>query len=565
MTFNPPNNFYHLKAVELRDFIDNLVKTELNKYNIINDTKQPSLPIAWGVYSEDEQSEESEEEPIEEDPPNVNPPVDYRPKVFNSNAFLNHLKIFSETNPILPLNTPTIYSKRSRFQKKRLTRKEQELLEKEPYLKNADVDTPWSIIPTKWQFNTPFLQPICKPPNEDSFRPLYLPSLPGFYFKYATNNPQKQSQQQQQQQQPQSQQPSQQPSTQQTPDQINDGARQATVLDYGAFQHVPSILCGHNENFIKTAYHVEGDAMIHAMSKRINEEFSHKISNYLNDKLGHVKPDSYNGNWEVFYRNYLHDQIQNSKEFIDDIFFGGVQGKAYLNSILNYIQEIINESNLSPDDPRSQLLIQRLKNNYFEQISDHYTLLEDIQQSFETGNLDNLQPSFDYYDKTRIAQIRNLAFKAYLRSSSAKVDCRKLLFDENVKDLSKSDYREIHDRPETDPAGVLDYIKSMAEKINQDALKKSSSQPNEYDDGLKMEVDDSYSDNENQKDIFKVVAPPIPKPASTKRSKRASRSSTVKKQQVQQMHVDESPQNEFARISLLKVALKLPSNHLSSI
>lgn len=138
MTFNPPNNFYHLKAVELRDFIDDLVKSELNNYNIINDTKQPSLPIAWGVYSEDEESEESEEEPMEEDPPNVNPPVDYRPKVFNSNSFLNQLKIFSETNPILPLNTPTIYSKRSRFQKKRLTRKEQELLEKEPYLKNAD-------------------------------------------------------------------------------------------------------------------------------------------------------------------------------------------------------------------------------------------------------------------------------------------------------------------------------------------------------------------------------------------------------------------------------------------
>lgn len=411
------------------------------------------------------------------------------------------------------------------------------------------MDDPWSIIPSRWNFNTPFLQPVCKPPLEKNFRPLYLPPKPGFYFKYATNTQPKQQQQQQHQHQ-------QQPETLD-----NDGARQATVLDYGTFKQVPSILCGHNDNFIKTAYHVEGDAMIHAMSKRISEEHSTAISQYLDRKYGQVKSDPDNGNWDVFYRRYLHEQIQHSGDYIDDLVFGGVQGKAYLISVWKFIQEALSDGHVSPNDPRSHRLLQYARSRYFEEVSEHFKTLEKVHDCIKRNDLGDIQSSYNYYNDIRPRELRSLAFKAYLRSPSAKVDSHTLLFDESIRELNKLRYEEIHGRPEADPAGVLDYLKGMADKVNEHAAERAINK----EDGVRMELDDNYSDNgEEDGDVFKVVAPPIPKPVTNKRSKRASRSSTAKKQQIQQMHVNESPESENARLSLLKVALKLPSTHLSS-
>lgn len=144
--YNPPNNYFHNKAVEFEAFFLSLVEEEYSNYVIINDTPvvHQSLPIAWGVYSDDE--EESEQEDVEPMQPSqlVHEEDIQQPKpsnkldVFDASKFLEHLKFYSEPNPSVPLNTPSIYAKKSRFQKKRLTRREQELLERDPYQKNSD-------------------------------------------------------------------------------------------------------------------------------------------------------------------------------------------------------------------------------------------------------------------------------------------------------------------------------------------------------------------------------------------------------------------------------------------
>lgn len=416
---------------------------------------------------------------------------------------------------------------------------------------------------------------------------MYLPSKKGFYFKYATNVQSKQQHHQQNHQQqqaqhfqtPQPHQPSQtpqkstpQPQTPQTqpapePHVDTDGPRQATVLDYGSYQKVPLILSGNNDNFIKTAYHVEGDAMIHAMSKRMSDLRSSEIHKYLNQKYGTVKPVPGNGGWEVFYRNYLHDQIKNCEDYIDDIFFGGAQGKAYLRSLSRFIRETLVDCGIQPDDKRTQHLCRHFRKKYIDKVSEQFLTFENVCKNVNSETVDNsIKQSFEYYNEVRPKEVRNLAYKSYLRSTQSKVNTHTLLFDENVRELSKTPYEEIHQRSEEDPAGVLASLKEMADKVNKDAQADSNANAEAQQEDAKMDVDDNYSDDDNNKaidsSVFKVVAPSIPKPATNKRSKRASRSTTAKKQQAEQNEASESPESEYTRVALLKLALKLPSGHL---
>ncbi|TIA94381.1 hypothetical protein E3P81_00137 [Wallemia ichthyophaga] len=602
--YNPPDNYFHSKAIEFESFFLSLLQQESSNYVIVNDKPvvHQSLPIAWGIYSEDEEESEDEDVKPTEPSPLVHqvddaqqPKPSYQLDVFNPSQFLDNLRLYSEPNPFVPLNTPSIYAKKSRIQKKRLTKKEQEQLEKDPYQKNADgsikadeFDDPWSLIPSRWRFNTPFLQPVCTPPTESNFRPVYLPPKRGFYFKYATHvQPKQQHHQHQHQQQyqsqhfqtpqphqrsqtpqqstPQSQTPQPQPAPE--PQVDKDEPRQATVLNYGSFQNVPLLLSANNDNLIKAAYHVEGDAMIHVMSKRMNDERSAEIYEYLKEKYGPVKPVPGNGGWEVFYRNYLHDQIKNGEAYIDDVFFGGTQGKAFLRSISRFIKESLIDSGIQPDDERAQRLYKYFREKYIYRVSDQFAMFEDVYKKIKSGCVDgSVKQSFEYYNDVRRKEIRDLAYKSYLRSTQSKVHSHTLLFNESIRELSKLPHEEIHQRPEDDPAGVLASLKEMAEKVNMDTQARNNVDVKAQPEEIKMDVDDNYSDDGSNRpatsSVFKVVAPSIPKPVTNKRSKRASRSSTAKKQQAQRNEARESPQSEHTRVELLKVALKLPSSHL---
>lgn len=145
--YNPPDNYFHSKAIEFESFFLSLLQQESSNYVIVDDKPvvHQSLPIAWGVYSEDEEESEDEDVKPTEPSPLVHqvddaqqPKPSYQLDVFNPSQFLDNLRLYSEPNPVVPLNTPSIYAKKSRIQKKRLTKKEQEQLEKDPYQKNAD-------------------------------------------------------------------------------------------------------------------------------------------------------------------------------------------------------------------------------------------------------------------------------------------------------------------------------------------------------------------------------------------------------------------------------------------
>ncbi|TIA91983.1 hypothetical protein E3P99_00827 [Wallemia hederae] len=613
--YNPPGNYYHNKALDFESFLCHLLDQEASNYVIINDTRpaHQSLPIAWGVYSGDEQEEDSSEE-NDVNRTSLSPsrsrsassskhpsqPTQLLP--FDREKFLNYLRLYSEPNPVVPINTPSIFAKKSRIQKKRLSRREIEALERDPYPKNADgsiraeeFDDPWSIIPQKRSYNTPLLLPVCTPQSEPNFRPTSLPSQPGFYFKYTAyekpkhqqhsqmHTPRSQSQTPQLSSQPQTPQP--QPQTQLQPQpsitldasRDTDGPRQATVLDYGAYKGVPCILSRGDQHLFKTAYQLQGDAMMHTLSKITSDELSTRIHKHLDEKFGPVTSIPGNGGWEVFYRNYLHDQIKNSVEYIDDIYFGGAQGKAYMKSLSNFVKQSLSDCGMDHTDTRAQYLLDRVSKTYTSKLATESATLKSVLDAQDGAIIDDsIRQSFEYYTQNRPQEVRNLAYKSYLRSEASRVDPQSLLLEDNLAELAKSPYEDIHARPESDPAGVLASLKKMAASVNASA--SANADADVQLETEQMEVDDDYSELDEIKKsvskvppdmaVFKVTAPPLPKPTTSKRAKRTSRSAAAKMKQDEETNANanakaaDSLDANNARVELLKVALKLPAGHL---
>ena len=300
------------------------------------------------------------------------------------------------------------------------------------------VDDPYSIIPKSWAFDTPYLEPLSRS-HVKSLRPLHMPiRTKNKHFHFPSND---------------------------MFDSNNDdydGSRTASVLDYGNFQ---SILYKNEikDQIIINNYSLEEKNLEESIINNLINERQIQVKEIVNKQC---KNKEINKDYEDFYRNYKYKGLLKSFEWVDDVIFGGVKGKAYLKSVTNFYNDIVTLN----EDNHDRSKLNKLK-DYID--TNKVYKLSNLIRNFNNGYPDHHKRVFEERARNEDKLIR----KEYIKSDNFKVNLRSLILNDNNEDLIQSSnfsFEEINKRPENDPAGVLNYLKDLADKVSYQTINAES-------------------------------------------------------------------------------------------